>query len=96
MIPTQNHMATFCRDLTLASRILVCTLPISFLVEALFVSTATFDDDVTEVYLTPGIRLGLGGQRVSLGVGVQIPLGEDVDDFANADYFIDLMIRFGS
>lgn len=66
----------------------------SFLLEALFVSTTSFHDNRTEVFITPGIRLG--GKIVSVGMGVQIPLGQNVNDFANADYFLDLIIRFGT
>lgn len=71
-------------------------LPFSttFLVETMFITTTTFDDDVTEIFVTPGFRLG--GQVISVGGGVQIPVGEDVDDFANANYFVDLLFRFGS
>jgi hypothetical protein len=66
----------------------------SILVEALFVSTTSFNNNRTEVFISPGIRLG--GKIVSVGMGVQIPLGQDVNDFANADYFLDLIIRFGT
>ncbi len=73
-------------------------LPIPFstsiLVEALFVSTTSFNNNRTEAFITPGIRLG--GKIVSVGMGVQIPLGQNVNDFANADYFLDLIIRFGT
>lgn len=66
----------------------------SFIVEGMFISTTSFDDNGTEIYITPGIRLG--GQVISVGGGVQIPVGEEVDDFANANYFIDVIFRFGS
>lgn len=66
----------------------------SILVEALFVSTTSFNNNRTEAFITPGIRLG--GKIVSVGMGVQIPLGQNVNDFANADYFLDLIIRFGT
>jgi hypothetical protein len=66
----------------------------SILVEALFVSTTSFNNNRTEAFITPGIRLG--GKIVSVGMGVQIPLGQHVNDFANADYFLDLIIRFGT
>ncbi|MER3446174.1 MAG: hypothetical protein C4291_04740 [Candidatus Dadabacteria bacterium] len=67
---------------------------ISFLLEALFVSTTSFNNNHTEAFITPGIRLG--GKIVSVGMGVQIPVGQNVNDFANADYFLDLIIRFGT
>jgi hypothetical protein len=66
----------------------------SFLLEALFISTASFNNNRTEAFITPGIRLG--GQIVSIGAGVQIPLTDQVRDFANANYFLDLIIRFGT
>lgn len=67
----------------------------SLLVEVLAASSTTFDDNVTGVYLTPGLRLG--GQTVSVGAGVEIPFGSDeISDFANVGVVIDLMFRFGS
>jgi hypothetical protein len=67
---------------------------LSFLLELLFASTTSFNDNRTEVFITPGIRLG--GQIMSVGAGIQVPVGQDVNDFANANYFLDLVIRFGS
>jgi hypothetical protein len=64
----------------------------SFLLEALFVSSTSFDDNRTDVFITPGIRLG--GKIVSVGTGVQIPFGQGVNDFAIVDFFFDLIIRF--
>ena len=61
----------------------------SFFVEFQGVSTTTFEDDVTEIFLTPGVRIG---RLVNVGAGVQFPLGEDVDDIANANFFIDLRL----
>jgi|SRR5579884_522518 len=66
----------------------------SILVEALFVSSTSFNDNRTDVFITPGIRLG--GKIMSVGMGVQFPLGKGVNDFANADYLLDLIIRFGT
>lgn len=67
----------------------------SLLVELLAASSTTFDDNVTGVYLTPGLRLG--GQTVSVGAGVEIPFGSDeISDFANVGVVIDLIFRFGS
>jgi len=66
----------------------------TFLLELLFVSSTSFNDDVTEFYITPGFRLG--GRILDLGVGVQIPVGEKVDNFSNANYFMDVILRFGS
>jgi len=72
-------------------------LPFSttILVEVLAESTTTFDDNFTAVYVTPGLRFG--GQIVSVGAGVQIPVADnEVTDFANVDFLFDLIIRFGS
>ncbi len=72
-------------------------LPFSttFLVELLLASSTSFEDNITGVYLTPGVRFG--GQIVSVGAGVQIPFGDsEVRDFANVDFLFDLLIRFGS
>jgi hypothetical protein len=67
----------------------------SFLVELLAASSASFGDDITGVYLTPGVRFG--GQLISLGAGVEIPFGsEEITDFANIGFLLDLIIRFGS
>lgn len=67
----------------------------SFLLELLLASSVSFDDDVTGAYLTPGVRFG--GQLLSLGAGVQIPFGSDeVTDFANIGFLLDLVLRFGS
>ena len=72
-------------------------LPFSttILVEVLAESTTSFDDNFTAVYVTPGLRFG--GQIVSIGAGVQIPVADnEVTDFANVDFLFDLIIRFGS
>ncbi|MBI2487340.1 MAG: hypothetical protein HYW01_10360 [Deltaproteobacteria bacterium] len=67
----------------------------SFLLELLMASSTSFDDNITGAYLTPGVRFG--GQILSLGAGVQIPFGSDeVTDFANVGFLLDLVIRFGS
>jgi hypothetical protein len=67
----------------------------SFLLELLMASSTSFDDNITGAYLTPGVRFG--GQIISLGAGVQIPFGSDeVTDFANVGFLLDLVIRFGS
>ena len=67
----------------------------SFLLELLLASSATFDDNITGAYLTPGLRFG--GQIVSVGAGVEIPFGSnEVTDFANVGFVLDLVIRFGS
>lgn len=67
----------------------------SFLLELLLASSATFDDNITGAYLTPGVRFG--GQIVSAGAGVEIPFGSnEVTDFANVGFVLDLIIRFGS
>ena len=73
------------------------SLPFSttLLVELLLASSTTFDENITGVYLTPGLRFG--GQIISVGAGVQIPFGSnEVKDFANVDFLIDLIIRFGT
>lgn len=72
-------------------------LPFSttLLVEVLAASSTTFDDNVHGVYITPGFRLG--GQALSLGAGLEIPLGSDeVEEFANIGVVVDLLFRFGS
>ncbi len=66
----------------------------SFLVELLFASSVSFDQNVTGAYVTPGVRLS--GRRYSFGAGVQIPFGSDeISDFANVDFLMDMRIRFG-
>lgn len=67
----------------------------SFILELLLASSTTFDDNITGAYLTPGVRFG--GQIVSVGAGVEIPFGSnEVTDFANFGFVLDLVIRFGS
>ncbi len=67
----------------------------SFLLELFMASSTSFDDNITGAYLTPGVRFG--GQILSLGAGVQIPFGSDeITDFANVGFLIDLVVRFGS
>lgn len=72
-------------------------LPFSttLLVEVLAASSTTFDDNIHGVYITPGFRLG--GQALSLGAGLEVPLGSDeIQDFANVGVVVDLLFRFGS
>jgi len=74
-------------------------LPVPFgtalLVEILAVSSTSFDENRTEAFLTPGLRFG--GQIFSVGAGVDIPLGEDSNDYAkNVGFMLDMVIRFGS
>ncbi len=67
----------------------------SFLLEVLAASSTTFDDNITGVYITPGVRLE--GQVLSIGAGVEIPLGSDeIQDFADVGVVLDLIFRFGS
>jgi hypothetical protein len=67
----------------------------AFLVELMAVSSTSFDENRTEAFLTPGFRFG--GQIFSVGAGVEIPLGEDTDEFAdNVGFLVDILIRFGS
>ncbi|MGQ0794177.1 MAG: hypothetical protein ACT4NX_08880 [Deltaproteobacteria bacterium] len=67
----------------------------SFLLEVLFASSVSSSDDITGGYITPGVRLG--GQIISLGAGVQIPFGSDeITDFANVGFVVDLIVRFGT
>jgi hypothetical protein len=67
----------------------------SFILELLLDSSATFDNNISGAYLTPGVRFG--GQMVSGGAGVEIPFGSnEVTDFANVGFVLDLVIRFGS
>ena len=66
----------------------------SFLVELLMASSTSFDNNVTGAYVTPGVRFG--GRMFSFGAGVQIPFGSDeISDFANVDFVLDMMMRFG-
>ena len=66
----------------------------SFLLELLLASSTTFEDNVTGVYVTPGVRVG--GQMFSFGAGVQIPFGSsEITNFANVDFLVDMMVRFG-
>ncbi len=66
----------------------------SFLLELLLASSTSFDQNVTGAYVTPGIRLS--GRMYSFGAGVQIPFGRDeISDFANVDFLVDMRIRFG-
>jgi len=67
----------------------------AFLVELLVASSTSFDENRTEAFLTPGLRFG--GQIFSVGAGVEIPLGQDTDDFVDGvGFLLDLIIRFGS
>jgi hypothetical protein len=67
----------------------------AFLVELMAVSSTSFDENRTEAFLTPGFRFG--GQIFSVGAGVEIPLGEDTDEYAdNVGFLVDILIRFGS
>lgn len=67
----------------------------SFLLELLLASSTSFDKNVTGAYVTPGVRFG--GQVFSFGAGVQIPFGsEEINEFANVDFLVDMIIRFGS
>ena len=66
----------------------------SFILELLCASSTTFEKNVTGVYITPGLRLG--GFKYSFGAGVQVPFGSDeINDFANVDFVMDMKIRFG-
>ncbi len=66
----------------------------SFLLELLLASSTSFDKNVTGVYVTPGVRFG--GIKYSFGAGVQVPFGSDeISDFANIDFVMDMKIRFG-
>jgi hypothetical protein len=66
----------------------------SFLLELLLASSTSFDQNVTGAYVTPGVRFG--GRMFSFGAGVQIPFGSDeISDFANVDFLMDFLIRFG-
>ncbi len=67
----------------------------TFLVELLLASATSFDESRTEAFITPGFRFG--GQIFSIGAGVEIPVGEDSDDFADdVGFLVDFLIRFGS
>lgn len=67
----------------------------SFLLELLLASSTSFDKNVTGAYVTPGVRFG--GQIFSVGAGLQVPFGSDeINDFANIDFLVDMIIRFGS
>ncbi|NIX15173.1 MAG: hypothetical protein GWN11_04675 [Candidatus Dadabacteria bacterium] len=67
----------------------------SFLVEVLLASASSFEDSRTEAFITPGFRFG--GQIFSVGAGVEIPVGEESDEFADdVGILLDLLIRFGS
>ena len=67
----------------------------SFLVEVLLASATSFDESRTEAFITPGFRFG--GQIFSVGAGVEIPVGEQSDDYAdNVGFLVDVLIRFGS
>jgi hypothetical protein len=66
----------------------------SFLVELLMASSTSFENNVTGAYVTPGVRFG--GRRYSFGAGVQIPFGsEEITDFANVDFLVDMKMSFG-
>lgn len=67
----------------------------SFLLELLLASSTSFDKNVTGAYVTPGVRFG--GQVFSVGAGVQVPFGSDeINDFGNVDFLVDMIVRFGS
>ncbi|NIP29924.1 MAG: hypothetical protein GTO02_06675 [Candidatus Dadabacteria bacterium] len=67
----------------------------SFLLELLFSSSTTFDDNITGGYITPGVRLG--SETMSIGAGIQVPFGSDeVSDFANYNLLVDLLLKFGN
>jgi hypothetical protein len=67
----------------------------SFLLELLLDSSTSFEKNVTGAYLTPGVRFG--GQAFSVGAGLQVPFGSDeISDFANLDFLVDMIVRFGS
>lgn len=67
----------------------------SFLVEVLLASATSFEDSRTEAFITPGFRFG--GQIFSIGAGVEIPVGEQSDEYAdNVGFLVDILIRFGS
>lgn len=67
----------------------------SFLVEVLALSSLSFDDNVTGVWVNPGIRIG--GQTLSMGIAGEIPFGSDeVADFAKFGLMADIIFRWGS
>jgi hypothetical protein len=67
----------------------------SFLVEVLLASATSFEESRTEAFITPGFRFG--GQIFSVGAGIEIPVGEKSDDFADdVGFLVDVLIRFGS
>lgn len=66
----------------------------SFLLEVLLASSATFENNVTGAYVTPGVRVG--GRMFSFGAGVQIPFGSsEITSFAGVDFLVDMLVRFG-
>jgi len=66
----------------------------SFLLEMLLASSTTFENNVTGAYVTPGVRVG--GQMFSFGAGVQIPFGSsEITNFANVNFLVDMLVRFG-
>ncbi|MCL4244024.1 MAG: hypothetical protein KJ002_02680 [Candidatus Dadabacteria bacterium] len=66
----------------------------SFLLELLLASSTSFENNVTGAYVTPGVRVG--GRMFSFGAGVQIPFGSsEITNFANVDFLVDMMVRFG-
>jgi hypothetical protein len=66
----------------------------SFLVELLMVSSTSFVNNVTGAYVTPGVRFG--GRMYSFSAGVQIPFGShEISDFANVDFIVNMMMKFG-
>ena len=67
----------------------------SFLVEVLLASATSFEESRTEAFITPGFRFG--GQIFSIGAGIEIPVGEQSDEYAdNVGFLVDILIRFGS
>ena len=67
----------------------------SFLVDILAVSSLSFDDNITGLYVVPGIRVG--GQTLSIGIAGEIPFGSDpVTDFSDFGLMADIIFRFGS
>ncbi|MCH7926788.1 MAG: hypothetical protein IID03_02210 [Candidatus Dadabacteria bacterium] len=67
----------------------------SFLVEVLLASATSFEESRTEAFITPGFRFG--GQIFSIGAGIEIPVGEQSDEYAdNVGFLVDVLIRFGS
>ena len=67
----------------------------SFLVEVLLASATSFEESRTEAFITLGFRFG--GQIFSIGAGIEIPVGEQSDEYAdNVGFLVDILIRFGS